>query len=109
MHPTWGRHHWHSESDCCVCQDNPCSGVDVRFALDHERREARQMAEATTRAIDYAITHGHREPDPFDVTEECPSMCRKGSGTPSPQGTPAGHGDTEGDTKSNGPAGKGSS
>jgi hypothetical protein len=62
-----------------VCQDNPCERVDVRFALDHERREAKVLAAAVDREVEYVITHGHREADPFDLSAECPPTCRKGS------------------------------
>lgn len=69
-------HHWHSESDCCVCSDNPCRDVGVRFVLDHERAGLLQECDSWHEVVAYVMRHGHAEPDPFDTNAKCPPTCR---------------------------------
>ncbi len=64
-HPECG--HGNSESSyvCCICEDNPCPSVTVAKVMDHADWNVHQLLEGWTRAVDYAIKHGEREPEPF--------------------------------------------
>ena len=65
LHPECGHGNNESTYTCCICDHNPCDGVTVAKVMDHSDWEAAGIREGWSRAVDYAIKHRHREPEPF--------------------------------------------
>ncbi|MDP9166653.1 MAG: hypothetical protein M3O32_11435 [Actinomycetota bacterium] len=61
---------WHdglSGETCCICALIPCGQVSAQAAVDHAQQQLKHERATFDREIAYAVEHGARMPNPWEV------------------------------------------
>ena len=60
-------HDGHSGETCCLSVLNPCGQVSAQTAVDHAQAQLKTERAAFDRELAYALEHGARMPNPWEV------------------------------------------